>query len=340
MVKDFINIQDFSAEELTNLVNLIGIVKEARHKRVLPNMLCGASIGLIFEESSTRTRISFEAAATLLGGHAQYFRPGDLHLGKSESIYDTAKVMSRMLDAICIRGSSYQAMVDLAKYADVPVINMMADDNNHPTQVLCDVFTMFEAAGRIKGLNVTFVGDSKKGSSANVGRDLALISSIMGINFTFASPKEHSVDDEYLTQLRANAAESGATIRVTDDPIEAVSNADFVYTDEFVWYDNTPEEKKERLATFLPRYQVNAALVSHAPKTVRFMHCLPAHRNEEVTDEVMDAPYSIIFDQAENRLNTQVAILAAFVAPRIAATTVGTPADFADRILSVVSLLK
>jgi len=185
MKKDFIHIQDFEASELEALIRLTGVVKEAAKKRALPNLLHKASVAMIFEEASTRTRTSFEVASMMLGGHALYMRPDEIHLGKSESLYDTAKVLSRMVDGIVIRATRYGEIADLASYADVPVINAMADDANHPTQALCDVFTMYEKAGRIKGLNLAFVGVSKKGESAsNVCRDLMLISSIVGINCT------------------------------------------------------------------------------------------------------------------------------------------------------------
>jgi len=177
---------------------------------------------------------------------------------------------------------------------------------------------MYEKTGRIKGLNLAFVGVSKKGESAsNVCRDLMLISSIVGINCTVASPREYSADEEFLRQTRENAKKSGAAIRVTEDPIDAVSHADFVYTDEFAWYDTSKEEKEKRMKTFIPKYQVNAELMKHAPAQAKFMHCLPARRNEEVTDEVMDGHQSIIFDQSENKLHANIALLSAFVSPRL-----------------------
>lgn len=324
MKKDFIHIQNFEASELEALIRLTEVVKEAAKKRALPNLLHKASVAMIFEEASTRTRTSFEVAAMMLGGHALYMRPNEIHLGKSESLYDTAKVLSRMVNGIVIRATKYGEIADLATYSDVPVINAMADDANHPTQALCDVFTMYEKTGRIKGLNLAFVGVSKKGESAsNVCRDLMLISSIMGINCTVASPTEYSADQEFLHQTRENAKRSGAAITITDDPIDAVSHADFVYTDEFAWYDTSKEEKEKRTRTFIPKYQVNAELMKHAPPQAKFMHCLPARRNEEVTDEVMDGHQSIIFDQSENKLHANIALLTAFVSPRLSPAAKG-----------------
>jgi len=295
---------------------------------------------MIFEEASTRTRTSFEVAVSLLGGHALYMRPDDIHLGKSETLYDTAKVLSRMVDGIAIRATKYQEIADLAAYADVPVINAMADDFNHPTQVLCDVFTMYEKVGRIRGLNLAFVGVSKKGeSAANVCRDLMRISSIMGINLYVASPRNYEVDQELLSLVKENASKSGANIEITDDPKEAVAHADFVYTDEFVWYDTPKEEKENRGKVFIPKYQVNTELMKHALTHARFMHCLPAHRNEEVTDEVMDGPQSIIFDQSENRLHTQVALLTAFISPRLRREVLKEQGEYGSKILALIEKL-
>jgi putrescine carbamoyltransferase len=315
--KDFIHIQDFEASELDTLIRLIEVVKEAVKMKALPSLLQKESVAMIFEEASTRTRTAFEVAATLLGGHALYMRPDEIHLGKSESLYDTAKVLGRMVQGIVIRATKYRDIADLASYADVPVINAMADDTNHPTQVLSDVFTMYETTGKIKGLNLAFIGVSRKGESAsNVCRDLMLISSIMGINCTVASPEDYRVDEDFLNQTMDCGKISGAKIRVTDDPIDAVSHSDFVYTDEFAWYDTSKEEKERRKKAFIPKYQVNDKLMKHARAGAKFMHCLPARRNEEVTDEIIDGARSIVFNQSENKLYTNVALLAALISPR------------------------
>ena len=312
MKKDYINIQDFSAEELETLIELTGVVKKASKERALPDLLHKRSAAMIFMEASTRTRISFEVAMTLLGGHGLYIRPGDIHLGKRETIGDTSKVISSMCDGIVIRAPRYKDIVDMAKYSSVPVINAMADDENHPGQVLCDVFTMYEKVGKIKGINVAFIGDSSKGGAANVCRDLMLISSKLGINFYLASPGGYKVEEEFLKQVYKNAEQSGSKIAVTEEPKEAVAQADFVCTDEWTWY-GMEEEAERRLKIFMPKYQVNAELMKAAPAGCKFMHCLPAMRGEEVTDEVIDGEQSIVFDEAENRLYTEEALLVAFI---------------------------
>jgi len=312
MKKDYLHIQDFSAEELKTLVELTGVVKKASKERALPDLLHKRSVAMIFMEASTRTRISFEVAMTLLGGHGLYIRPGDIHLGKRETIGDTSKVISSMCDGIVIRAPRYKDIVDMARYSSVPVINAMADDENHPGQVLCDVFTMYEKVGKIKGINLAFIGDSSKGGAANVCRDLMLISSKLGINFYLASPGGYKVEEEFLKQAYKNAEQSGSKIAITEEPKEAVAQADFVCTDEWTWY-GMEEEADRRLKVFMPRYQVNAELMKAAPVRCKFMHCLPAKRGEEVTDEVIDSKQSIVFDEAENRLYTEEALLVAFI---------------------------
>jgi len=311
MKKDFIDIQDFSAEELKILIELTGIVKKASKERALPDLLHKCSLAMIFEEASTRTRTSFEVAMTLLGGHGLYMRPGDIHLGKRETVGDTSRVLSSMCDGIVIRALHYKDIFDMAKYSSVPVINAMADDKNHPAQVLCDAFTMFEKIGRIRGINLAFVGDSSK-EFGLMGRDLMLISSKLGINFYLTSPKQHQVEEEFLKQVYKNAALSGSKIVITEEPEEAVAQADFVYTDVWTWY-GFEDKAEERLKAFMPKYQVNSEFMKKAPPHCKYMHCLPAMRGEEVTDEVIDSNQSIVFDEAENRLYTEEALLITFV---------------------------
>jgi len=322
MKKDFIDIQDFSAEELKTLIELTGVVKKASKERALPDLLHKRSVAMIFEEASTRTRTSFEVAMTLLGGHGLYIRPEDIHLGKRETIGDTSIVISRMCDGIVIRALHYKDIADMARYSSVPVINAMADDTNHPAQVLCDAFTMFEKIGKIKGINLAFVGDSSK--IANVCRDLMLISSKLGINFYLASPKEYQVEEEFMKRVHKNAELSGSKIAITEEPKEAVSQADFIYTDVWTWagVEKDKEEVERRLRVFMPKYQVNSELMKKAPSHCKFMHCLPAKRGEEVTDEVIDSEQSIVFDQAENRLHTGVALLITFIGKEIALSPV------------------
>jgi len=319
MKKDYIDVRDFSKEELEALVELSGVVKRAQKEGVVPDLLYKKSVAMIFEEASTRTRISFEAALTLLGGHGIYIRPGDIHLGKRETIGDTSQVISRMCDGIVIRALHYGDIAEMAKYASVPVINAMTEDVNHPAQMLCDVFTMYEKSGRTAGINLVYVGDSSKGDpekgiiSAIICRDLLRISARMGINFCIASPKEYQIEKGPLEEARQDAEKSGARIVVTDDPKEAVAQADFIYTDTWSWYGMAEAEIKRRDKILKPKYQINSDLMKAAPPHAKFMHCLPALRGEEITDEVMDSSQSIVFDEAENRMHTELALLIAFI---------------------------
>ena len=311
MKRDFIDIQDFSGEELLTLIDLIEVMKKAYKEREVPDLLYKHSLTMMFLHSSLRTRVSFEVAMTALGGHGIYIKPGDIHLGARESIEDTAVVTGRLCDGIVIRSGGYKDIYDLAKYSSVPVINGMADDRNHPTQVLCDVFTMYEKTGMVKGMTLAFVGDTSDGFGV-IGRDSMLIASKLGINFHCASPKEYYVDDAFLDVVYKNAEQSGAEIIIKEEPEQVVGKADFLTCDAFTWY-GFEDESEERLKVFLPKYQVNAELLKKAPSSCRFMHCLPANRGEEVTSEVLDCEQSIIFDQAENRLHTELALCAAFL---------------------------
>jgi putrescine carbamoyltransferase len=268
---------------------------------------------MIFEEPSTRTRVSFEVAMTELGGHALYLKPGEIHLGVRESMYDTAKVLSRMCDVIEARTLKHATITELARHAEVPVINGLTD-YNHPTQVVCDVTTMMEhmpAGKKLEDLNVTFIGDA-----TNVLSSLMLICTRMGINFTHAAPKKYQAPAEWLAAAQENCQESGGRLTVTDDPAAAVREADFIYTDLW-WWVGQEEQIPERKAAFMPDYQVNKSLFGKAPSHCKFMHCLPASRGVEATDEVMDHPRSIIFDQSENRLHTEKGLLVYFVYPRL-----------------------
>ncbi|MCD6472083.1 ornithine carbamoyltransferase [Candidatus Aerophobetes bacterium] len=306
MKRDFIDIQEFTADELKTLIYLIEIVKKASKERALPDLLYKASLAMIFEEPSTRTRTSFEVAMTELGGHAIYMKPGEIHLGARETIGDTAQVLSRMCDGIEARLLKHKNILELVKYATVPVISGLTD-YQHPTQSLCDIFTMYENARKIKGLNLTFIGDSTENFNS-----LLFISSKLGLNFYMASPKKYQPKESILNEALKNAKESGSEIVITEDPKEAVLQADFVYTDLWYWIGQEDEEE-ERRAAFMPKYQVNEKLMKLAPLHAKFMHCLPASRNTEVTDNVIDSEQSIVFDEAENRLYTEEALLIAFI---------------------------
>jgi putrescine carbamoyltransferase len=267
---------------------------------------------MIFEEPSTRTRVSFEVAMTELGGHALYLKPGEIHLGVRESLYDTAKVLSRMCDIIQARTLNHDTILGLAQHADVPVINGLTD-YNHPTQVVCDTLTMIEqmpAGKTLEQLNVTFIGDA-----TNVLSSLMLICTRLGMHFTQAAPAKYQAPAEWLSMAQANCAGSGGSLMITDDPVTAVRNADFIYTDLW-WWVGQEDQIPERYAAFMPKYQVNLDLFNQAPSHCKFMHCLPASRGVEATDEVMDHPRSIIFDQSENRLHTEKGLLVYLLYPR------------------------
>ena len=304
-MKHFVDTQDFPREEMAELIGLIGLLKEADKDGALPELLRRRSLGMIFEEPSTRTRVSFEVAMQKLGGHALYLKPGEIHLGQRESLYDTAKVLSRMCDVIEARTLKHETVVALARDAEVPVINGLTDFN-HPTQAVCDLFTMSEhlPPGRnLHNCTVVFVGDR-----TNVCSSTMFIATQFGMDFIHAAPAAYQAPPEWIAIGEANAAASGGSVTVTEDVEAAVAAADFVYTDLWWWVDQE-DEIPARRAAFMPRYQVNEALIERAPAHAKFMHCLPASRGVEVTDAVIDGPRSIVFDQAENRLHAEKGIL-------------------------------
>ncbi|MDP3721741.1 MAG: ornithine carbamoyltransferase, partial [Anaerolineaceae bacterium] len=284
-LKHFIDTQDFSKQELLDLIELIRMIKKADKQGATPRLLEGASLAMLFEEPSTRTRISFEVGMAELGGHALYLKPGEIHLGIRESLGDTAQVISRYVDVIMARTLKHETMEGLVKYATVPLINGLTD-YNHPTQVVCDVLTMIEhapAGKKLEEFNVTFVGDA-----TNVLSSLMLICTRLGMHFTHAAPKKYQAPKQWMDWAQENCKVSGGTVQVTEDPIEAVKNADFIYT-ALWWWVGQEAEIPERQAAFMPKYQVNKDLIKHAPVHCKFMHCLPASRGVEATDEVMDS---------------------------------------------------
>ncbi|MCP4819680.1 MAG: ornithine carbamoyltransferase [Shimia sp.] len=322
-MKNFIDPWDFSTDELMQLVDFIILLKKADKLGACPKLLEDASLGMIFAAPSTRTRVSFEVAMTQLGGHALYLRPGELHLGSRESIKDTALVLSRMVDCIMARIHSPEDMEELSKWATVPVINGMTD-YNHPTQALCDLVTIVENMPEGKTLadiTLTFVGDTTLFEC--VLNTMNQILPRFGGNVVFASPKGYSLyddDSEYREKLIARAEEAcklgGGTFTVLDDPIEAVKNADFIYTGPWTYHGNE-HEKKERDKVFMPKFQVNEDLISHAPDHAQFMHYGPALRGVEMSEGVMDHERSLLVDEAENRLHTEKGLLAWYIYPNL-----------------------
>ncbi len=334
-VKHFLDTQDFSKAELLDLLTLIRLIKAADKQGCTPKLLQDATLAMIFEEPSTRTRISFEVAMTELGGHALYLKPGEIHLGVRESLYDTARVISRMVDIIMARTLKHETLLGLVQGATVPVINGLTD-YNHPTQVVCDVFTMMEhmpEGKKLEEVNVTFVGDA-----TNVLSSLMHICTRMGMHFTHAAPQKYQPPKAWLDIAQANIAESGGTITITEDVQAAVREADFIYTDLW-WWVGQEDQIPERRAAFMPVYQVNMDLLKLAPPHCKFMHCLPASRGVEATDEVMDSPQSIIYDQSENRLHTEKGLLTWLLYPYLKRPTSGQRAYHAGKIQSFLAEL-
>jgi ornithine carbamoyltransferase len=296
MKRDFLTVWDLSAEELHSLIGRAIALKSGEDRNKCP--LMGRSIGLLFEKASTRTRVSFETGIYQLGGQAITMHAGELQMGRGETISDTAKTLSRYLSAIVIRTSAHSRLEEFASSASIPVINGLSN-LHHPCQVLADLVTIHERKGKLKGIRLAFVGDGN-----NVANSLIEAASRMEIDLMIACPEGYEPDPEALDRARERAK---SEIIVLRDPREAAGRADVVYTD--VWVSMGQEsEGEERRRRFRP-YQVNEALLSCARSDVVVLHCLPAHRGEEITDEVMDGPRSAVFDQAENRLHAQKALL-------------------------------
>jgi putrescine carbamoyltransferase len=313
VLKHFIDTQDFSKSELLDIIELTRLIKAADKQGFNPKLLADASLAMIFEEPSTRTRVSFEVAMTELGGHALYLKPGEIHLGVRESLFDTAQVLSRMCDVIMARTLNHETMLNLAEHATVPVINGLTD-YNHPTQVVCDLLTMIEnkpEGKKLEDIHITFVGDA-----TNVLSSLMLITTRMGMHFTQVAPRKYQAPAKWVDWAQQNCVESGGSVRLMEHPIEAIKQADFIYTDLW-WWVGQEDQIPERRAAFMPQYQVNLPLFERAPSHCKFMHCLPASRGVEATDEVMDHPRSIIFEQSENRLHTEKGLLVYFLYPRL-----------------------
>ncbi|MCJ7553247.1 MAG: ornithine carbamoyltransferase [Ignavibacteriaceae bacterium] len=300
--KNLISIADLSIEEIYQIFDVSKSLKEKLYTGEAHRHLEGKTLGMIFTKRSTRTRISFETGIYQLGGIGMYFGPNDLQLGTSESISDTAKVLGRYLSGIMIRTFDHQDVVELGKYAGIPVINGLTD-LLHPCQVLTDLFTILEKKRKLQGLKLAYIGDGN-----NMAHSLLNGCSKVGMNIAIASPSGYKPNKEIVENAKKFAKYMGSKIEITNDPVAAVKNADIVYTD--VWASMGQEaeaiERKKRFA----KYQVNPKLVKNAKGDYLFMHCLPAHRGEEVVNEVADSPNSVIFDEAENRLHVQKAIMA------------------------------
>jgi len=299
--KDLISIADLTPKEINQVFKLTKKLKKLHKKRKEHLLLLDTTLAMIFQKPSTRTRVSFEAGMYQLGGYALFLSAQDLQLRRGETIKDTAKTLSRYVDGIMIRTYDHQDVEDLAKYATIPIINGLSD-LLHPCQVLSDLYTIKEKKGRLKKLKVAYVGDGN-----NIANSWCYGAAKMGIELSLACPARHQPNEEVVKRASGEAMISGAKINILEDPSQGVMDADVIYTD--VWASMGKEgEAAERRSIFYP-YQVNEELVSKAKKDCIVMHCLPAHRGEEITDGVMDGPHSVVFDQAENRLHVQKAIL-------------------------------
>jgi ornithine carbamoyltransferase len=302
MKKDFIAISDYSSEELQSMLDLaIKLKKELKAGGNQP-LLKGKVLGMIFQKPSLRTRVSFDIAMRQLGGDALYLSPNEIGLGQRESIADIARVLSGYVDAIMARVFAHDHVLQLAQWADIPVVNGLSD-YNHPCQGMADALTIIEKFGKLKGLNVTYVGDAN-----NVAVSLLHICAKLGANFTLANPEGYDLDPAALALGEKFASQSGSKISMFRDPHDAVKGAHVIYTDTWTSMGQEAEAKKRELV--FPPYQVNKQLVSEADSDVIVMHCLPAHRGQEITDEVADGPHSVLFPQAHNRLHAQKAVLA------------------------------
>jgi putrescine carbamoyltransferase len=308
--KDFIDTQDLSQAEILALIDLGILLKRSVKAGYYPKLLRDKVLGMIFEQTSTRTRVSFETAINQLGGSALYLAPGQIQLGAHEGVADTAKVLDRMIDGLEARVDAHQSLVTLAENTHIPIFNGMSD-YNHPTQEIGDVITMFEhfpTGMDWSQVKVTFVGDRTQVCSS-----LAMVITHLGGNFVHFGPAGYQLETNIQNIAADNVKQYGGSFSVSDQADEALFGADFVYTD--VWYGLYNEErtKEQYMDIFYPKFQVTKELMAKAKPTAKFMHCLPANRGEEVAPEVIDGPQSIVFDQSENRLTAQRALLVTFM---------------------------
>jgi len=302
--RSFVDLSDFERFELRQFLDTGHDLKRKQKRGEPHELLKGKSLAMIFMKSSTRTRVSFEVGMTQLGGHALYLETSGTQLGRGETIGDTAQVLSRYCDAIMARVFGHNDITDLAKYATVPVVNGLSD-LLHPCQIMADMMTIEEHRGDLEGQKIVYVGDSN-----NVSNSIMQGCTIMGMDVTIGSPKGYTPTEQIMKKATQLSKKYGTTLEVVTNPEDAVKGADVIYTDTF--FSMGQERSKDKEDALMP-FQVNSALVGKAKSDVIVMHCLPAHRDEELTSEVMDGPHSVVFDQAENRLHAQKGILALLV---------------------------
>ena len=304
--KHLLTLQDWSEDDIYQCLSLALKIKAKQKNGEEQTCLKGKTLAMIFAKSSTRTRVSFEVGASQLGGNALFLSTSDIQLGRGEPISDTAQVLSRMVDGIMIRTFKQSDLEELAKYGSIPIINGLTDEF-HPCQVLADLLTIYEKKGTLKGLKLAFVGDGN-----NMAHSLMIGCSKLGMDVSIASPDSYKPNPVYTAWSVANAGQHGSKVTICTDPLEACKDADVLYTD--VWASMGQEsEAAKRMKDFVG-YQINVDCLKVAKKDCIFLHCLPAHRGEEVTSEVIDGPHSVIFDEAENRLHAQKAVMALLMA--------------------------
>lgn len=304
--RDFLSLYDYTPEEISYLIEVAMDLKYKQKNGIPHPYLAGKTLGMIFQKSSTRTRVSFEVGMYQLGGLALFLSANDLQIGRGEAVKDTARVLSRYVDGIMIRTYSHEEVLELAEYADIPVINGLTD-LLHPCQVLADLMTIKEYKGQLAGLKLAYVGDGN-----NMAHSLMYGGAKMGMNVVISSPSGYTPDETVTKQATAVAAETGGSIAITSSIQEAAKDADVIYTD--VWASMGQEAEAAERKKVFASYQVNNELLKLAKSDVIVLHCLPAHRGEEITDEVIDGPHSVVFDEAENRLHAQKAIMALLMA--------------------------
>lgn len=298
MKRDFISIFDYSKEEIEGIFNLTLELKEKTRRGEKHHLCQGKTMAMIFAKPSARTRISFETGMYQLGGFALYLAPGDIGIGKREAIKDVARVVSRYNDIIMARLFDHQHILELAEYSSVPVINGLTD-YNHPCQILADAFTILEKKGNLNDIKLTYVGDGN-----NVANSWINLAARVPMNLVICTPSGYEPDKATFNRAREQRISS---IEIIQEPLQAVSGADIVYTDVWASMGQESEAQKRRVA--FKNYQINVNLMRHAKDNAYIMHCLPAHRGEEITDDVLDSPQSIVFDEAENRMHVQKAII-------------------------------
>lgn len=304
--RDFLSAGDFSSDEVLALFELAKHYKERRRARQGHEMpLKGKTVAVLFQKPSLRTRVTFELAVHELGGYPVILTQAEVGLGQREAVKDVARNLDRWVDAIVARVFTHETLVEMAEWAKAPVVNALSD-LEHPCQALADLFTLWEYWGDVRGHRLTFIGDG-----FNVAHSLMLLCAMLGTHCTVATPKGYEPKESIVRKALELAQKSGAKIVVINDPVEAVRNAEAVYTD--VWASMGLEAEAEKRKHDFAGFQVNEELLRNAPRNVVVMHCLPAHRGEEITDEVLDAPFSLAWEQAENRLHTQKALLAAIL---------------------------